>query len=569
MTVAQTFDRVVPDAENPWPGLHEFDESGKEFFNGRDQETAELLRLVTDAPLTVLFGASGLGKTSLLLAGLSPRLRQQNKLPIYVRLDPKSTAAPLLEQAAAAFRAELDAHAVDCAPFPNGDSLWEYLHRPNLEFWSETNHLLTPVFIFDQFEEVFTLGGENVRAVTRLRADLADLIENRVPVAVAKQIENPTTDGSQLDLPAQRYKAVLAFREDFLPQVEGWRGDIPSLLRNRFRLLPMNGQQALEAVTKTGGKLVDPATAQRVVTFAAAAETGLDSKPTGAASSAAAGGAAPENLAALTVEPALLSLVCTGLNERRKAEKKTTIDEALLSSTGQGIVTGFYERCVSDLPDRGRRFIEEELITESGFRNPFPRDDAIAQGYLTKEQLEVLVRRRLLRVERQLGTDRIELIHDVLTRAVRLFRDQERARRQAAERGARERREKEERDKIARRRRRYASVALILVASLAGLFFSLWRSAEQQQKIVEKQLFAAKQRIEELQKADRLRADAIVMASSPRLYDNAIVMLTESILIYKKYDSVSEVIHTQVARSNLYLLSGKQELAQKDVNEAL
>ena len=44
--------------------------------------------------LTVLFGQSGLGKTSILRAGLVPRLRAQGFCPVYVRLDydPKSPA---------------------------------------------------------------------------------------------------------------------------------------------------------------------------------------------------------------------------------------------------------------------------------------------------------------------------------------------------------------------------------------------------------------------------------------------------------------------------------------------
>jgi tetratricopeptide (TPR) repeat protein len=594
VTVSQAFDRIVPDAENPWPGLHEFGESGKEFFNGRDQETAELFRLVNDAPLTVLFGASGLGKTSLLLAGLSPRLRQQNKLPIYVRLDPQSRGAPLLEQAAAAFRVELDARVLDPTPFPSDELLWEYLHRADLEFWSETNHLLTPVFIFDQFEEVFTLGRENVQAVAKLRADLADLIENRVPVPVARQMENAASP-ARLDLPARRYKVVLAFREDFLPQVEGWRGEIPSLMRNHFRLLPMNGQQALEAVSKTGGRLVDAAAAQKIVAFAAAADTGLGAKVSGAGSSGAAGASGPDDFAALTVEPALLSLVCTALNEQRKEEKKTTIDEALLMSAGQGIVTGFYERCVSDLPDRGRRFIEEELITESGFRNPFPREDAIAQGYLTEDQLEVLVKRRLLRVERQLGADRIELIHDMLTKAVRLFRDQERARRQAAERDETVRRLATERDESRRvaNRRLYllasAAAALILAVILGGVSYLEWRNASaaleaykteqkrrqaeeerrQEAEAANKQLAYDKERTQALQTADKQRAEALIAASSRKAYDTAIADLTNSLSIYERWGDWSGIVHAKVERGKIYALSDRLASAQKDVDDAV
>ena len=63
------------DAENPWPGLMPFTEATRAFFHGRDAEAAELLRRVRRERLTILFGQSGLGKTSLLFAGLFPRLR--------------------------------------------------------------------------------------------------------------------------------------------------------------------------------------------------------------------------------------------------------------------------------------------------------------------------------------------------------------------------------------------------------------------------------------------------------------------------------------------------------------
>ena len=60
--------QLTVDEQNPWPGLRAFDESAQRFFNGRREESAALRRLVMHAPLTVLFGASGLGKTSLVRA---------------------------------------------------------------------------------------------------------------------------------------------------------------------------------------------------------------------------------------------------------------------------------------------------------------------------------------------------------------------------------------------------------------------------------------------------------------------------------------------------------------------
>ena len=192
---------------------------------------------MVDAPLTVLFGASGLGKTSLVQAGLFPLLRKQHYLPVYVRLDLRDRTTPLIEQVKFALQSQLLAKGVHAPAVPDGESLWVYLHRPELELWSKQNQLLTPVFVFDQFEEVFTLGAENPAAIARLRIDLADLVENRLPAALADHLES----AHDLSLDSQHYKVVLSFREDFLLAVEGWRREMPSILRSRLRLPPVCG----------------------------------------------------------------------------------------------------------------------------------------------------------------------------------------------------------------------------------------------------------------------------------------------------------------------------------------
>ena len=61
------------DPQNPWLGLFSYSEETLAYFHGRDEETAELARRVQRKLLTVLFGQSGLGKTSLLRAGIVPR----------------------------------------------------------------------------------------------------------------------------------------------------------------------------------------------------------------------------------------------------------------------------------------------------------------------------------------------------------------------------------------------------------------------------------------------------------------------------------------------------------------
>ena len=70
------------------------------FFYGRESETDELLRLIQLSPFVTLYGKSGLGKSSMLQAGLFPKLRAVRFLPVYLRLDFTAHAAlPPLAQA--------------------------------------------------------------------------------------------------------------------------------------------------------------------------------------------------------------------------------------------------------------------------------------------------------------------------------------------------------------------------------------------------------------------------------------------------------------------------------------
>lgn len=432
------------DAQNPWPGLEAFDEDAALFFNGREAESAELVRLIGQAPLTVLFGRSGLGKTSLLRAGVFPLLRARGVFPVYVRLAVQEREGELIEQLGAALFRESREHGAEVAPRSFKGSLWERLHLRDFALWSRANRPLTPLFVIDQFEEVFTLGAANRRAIERLRIDLADLIENRIPAHVVRKLEDAPEAMPALDTSRQAYKLLLSFREDFLPETEAWRREIPSLTRNRLRLTAMNAEQAFQAVHKTGAaaRLVDERTAREIVRFVGGMQ-GEDTRGAGSRRSArttAANAAPPADEDAFAhheIEPALLSLVCAELNRRRQgaASPKPGIDVDLLRDTGASIIRDFYLRQVGKVPAATRRFIEEDLLTEGGYRNSFPVDEALKRGALTDDTLRRLVDGRVLRVEQQLGVPRVELTHDRLTDVVR----HERERRRERERGARRR----------------------------------------------------------------------------------------------------------------------------------
>ncbi len=59
----------------PWPGPQPYDEGSQRWLKGRDEELKQLIEALAAQLLTVQYAASGVGKTSLLRAGLVPQLR--------------------------------------------------------------------------------------------------------------------------------------------------------------------------------------------------------------------------------------------------------------------------------------------------------------------------------------------------------------------------------------------------------------------------------------------------------------------------------------------------------------
>ncbi len=456
---------VKLDREHPFPGLEAFGEADARHFYGRERETEELVRLVQRAVLSVLFGDSGLGKTSLLNAGVFPKLRELDYLPVQVRLRFGTEVDPV-SQIAMALDETLRKTGVE-GPLPQaGETLWEFFHRAR--FWSRKNRLLTPVLIFDQFEEIFT-HGEAEESSALLVTALSDLVENQIPQTVRDRI----LAGEDLDFSyeKQNFRIVLSLREDFLPDLEGLRAHIPSVRDNRFRLTRLSGRQAMAIILGLGSHLVSEPVAGEIVRFAAGDGAGEAVAPAGPDESGEPGPPLEE----LEIEPALLSLFCRELNERRLSKAEPQITSALVARSKQQIVADFYAKCLAGRPfetvpgrtrdwqwlvawlgsalaflrHRGRwlwkrpfairPFIEERLITRAvsrggdteakAFRRFEPVIEAVGYRGITEDDLRLLVDRRLLRRDTLKGVPHIELMHDVLCPVVKAARDRRRVRR--------------------------------------------------------------------------------------------------------------------------------------------
>ncbi len=511
--------------DNPWPGLLSFREADEKYFEGRRTETEDLVRLVRRERLTVLFGLSGLGKSSLLQAGAFPILRRDGFLPVYVRLDFSPAPLDLVAQVKAAIVSQAKSAGVEAPAASPDQTLWEYFHRQGHDFWNLRNRPVVPLLAFDQFEEIFTLGRVDAArglASQVLLDELANLTEGHPPPALKARLDDDPAACRNFSFTRHPYKLLLSIREDFLAELEALRERLPGVALNRLRLQRMKGPAALRVVARAD-HLIDVPTAEKVVRFVSAArgKVGLDH---------------------LEVEPALLSVVCRELNEERQRRGEPAITETLLEGSRDEVLTDFYERTVGDLPVQVRGFIEERLLTKSGFRDSVALENALNLPGVTADSIDRLVERRLLRREDRGGVQRVELTHDLLTGVVRASRDrrhlqeradaaraalleqQERERRLLQEERKEAERAEEKRD-LKRTRAALASVIVLALIAGAGLIAALLsysklqkanegaqaakQEAEHQAQVADEQRRVAEQAVNRIQQSLLIRQAAL------------------------------------------------------------
>jgi hypothetical protein len=393
---------------NHFLGLHSYTEAQSKSFFGRDNETEALTSLIQLNTLTIVFGRSGTGKTSLLNAGVFPRLRKNFCLPFRIRLDFTENSEDLVTQVKKVLKKEIDTYGFKVESYPSNETLWEYFHKEPL--WKS----VTPILVFDQFEEVFTLAKSNLRfAATELPLfwqEMSDLIENNIPEKLKSKFLNQK-DEVGYNYKKQKVKIVFSFREEYLPEFESITGKIPSLKFSRFRLLPMNGNQAYEVITKTWSDAINPAEARRVVTY-------FTNEPD------------VNDFELVAVEPSLLSQVCAYIDKERINSGAGEVSADLLNKYPQAtILRSIYEQAMLaannalHLPpqknnDRNvvKEFAEEKLITSQGFRTKYHLG---AGDEMIKPAIGVLAEKYFIREDDNV----VELTHDVIAPIIKQDRE--------------------------------------------------------------------------------------------------------------------------------------------------
>jgi HEAT repeat protein len=364
---------VPPD--HPYKFLYPFDIEDSDIFFGRDQAVEELLQKLRTDRLTVLHARSGAGKTSLLNAGLSPRLIHARWLPVYAR----SYEDPVL-----AVKRAIASPSLGLWPelLPQL-TLHEYLGLVCECLSRETQELM---IILDQFEEFFVFWPERAQRQPFVNA-LADCYEDkRLPV-----------------------RFLIGIRGDYFTHLATWRDRLPHIFHNEYYLEGMNREQAQAAITGPLAKLA------RLVEYEPAfLDVLLD------------------DLARGGVELPHLQIICTRLYEAL-AENETTITLTIYEGLGQaaGVLGGYLNDVLDRLPGKGAAIAKEalkELVSSEATKRVLTRENLAARVDAEPDELNnvltEMVNARLLRRDEVAGDTVFEMAHEHLIGEIRKWINQ-------------------------------------------------------------------------------------------------------------------------------------------------
>ncbi|HMA97799.1 MAG TPA: hypothetical protein VKP30_34170 [Polyangiaceae bacterium] len=448
-------------AVSPYRGLVPYTEEDSEWFFGREDETELIGANLQSARLTLIYGTSGAGKSSVLRAGVIYRLSQDirdNRVRYghpefavaYFRSWCGNVTKNLVETIRAAAATALDARD----PGTNKGSV---VDECRLACTKLEGRLL---LILDQFEEYFLyhpLGHE----FENVLADLAN---------------SP-------DLPVN---VLISMREDSLARLDRFKGKIPNLFSNYLRVKHLERESARSAIVEPVNRYrklypeeaidVEPDLVERVLDSVANGKVQL--------ADAGRGVARPQHD---RVEAPYLQLVMTRLWDDATARKvrRITRDDLLRLGGAECVVRSHLERVLNQLkPDEQRvaAAIFHYLVTPTGSKIAYSISDLAELTSEASELVQFVINSleknecRVLRVaEGASGSEpspRYEIYHDVLGRAVLEWRRQYLLQREREEEEVQAREGARLRKRRFVRKATYGALVALLVALLIYTVYS-------------------------------------------------------------------------------------------------
>ncbi len=472
-----------------YPGVQPFSKAQKAQFFGRDDDIERLLDLIFLEKLTVLFGKSGYGKSSLLNAGILPRLDEETAkerrryVPVTVRFNLWTGEQDSLLQkfmfhvshAVEPLRKDKKSRVIKGVP----DTLWSQLKFADMESEEATpsHRLTTPhpvtfILIFDQFEEFFSYPQAQQQDFKR---QLAELLYADVPTYLKQNEDRHTAEELAFLYKKMDVKVILSIRADRLSDLDRLKDKLPAILHKRYELRALSREQAREALAKPAllpGDFRSPAFNWQPETTERILEE-LSSDSTGRSSGVEA---FQLQILAQNIE----SRVIRGDIADRNGDGAPDVYPDDLPADLSNIYAEYYRNKIEELPpDRqrvARKLVEDGLIFtgEQGEARRLSMDgDVLRQQYGADEALlksledTFLVRREV----NSLGGWNYELSHDTLVKPVVQAREIRRAEEEHLEN---ERRTQLAEAEAAKERGRRQRANALSIVALLGLMFAAW-----------------------------------------------------------------------------------------------
>lgn len=382
--------------KNPWLGLSSYtEESLKEYqFNGRSAAIASLTSMVRQNLFVTLYGRSGIGKTSVLQAGVFPVLRREGFIPIAVRLDNikdgnDSAANEIWVITLETLRRdgyiytpcnEEDVYTPDFSDI----LVFRKLFSAG-RFFNKNGEEAIPVIVLDQFEEIlYKAPASSWHLVSQLYA----LIDDNYDLSVSHPHWHDDT----------YFRVVVSIREDDLFLFEDAIDSLncADFKSNRYRLMPLSDSEAKDVILKpvSGKHIFEEEVEDKI------AEKIIDlSRSNG------------QNINTL-----LLSLICYVLfNDGTRHNKRVTVSDL---GNYQNIIETYYKEVTKNVPKAQRYYIEDHLIDNQGRRISIYISDLEKYAPEAKQLLENSNHRLLNE-----NQGRVEFIHDQLAASVMKIRE--------------------------------------------------------------------------------------------------------------------------------------------------
>lgn len=388
-------------ARNPWKGLSAYHEpqEGDDYiykFCGRNNAIKDVVALVESNLYVTMYGRTGIGKTSLLEAGIFPILRKQNYVPVVVRfslMDDFSERFSFAEYIVKNIEQSVDKieETLNIKLMNEGDALdylWKYFATRH--FYKGGNEVY-PLIVLDQFEENFR---NNKIKTWHLLEQLHSLVnDNKIYLEGYHDETN--------------FRIIISIREDDLFRLEDCidQCHLMDFKFNRYRLVQPTEAEAFEIISIPGENCLPSDELERKEIVNRIVQT-VKSGNEG------------------TINTLILSLICSVLYNKIVSAKRTCITLEDVMGLGDSPLTEFYVSL--NLSEKARRFIENRLIDSDGRRNTVNVEEMNKELPEWRSLLEVKVgdlsKTGTYRILQE-SNGKVELIHDMLAKAVKEIKE--------------------------------------------------------------------------------------------------------------------------------------------------